>query len=82
MSERGANSLAGFGVPDLRGVVIGSGDDATAVGAELGRSYGGLMCQRGTDWLAGIGVPDLRRMVIGNGDDAAAVGAEGGGKHS
>jgi hypothetical protein len=75
--QRPVDRLAGAGVPDATGPLIGGGDDPLALGIE-GGGPDCPMWQRLADGLAGAGVPDASGPVVGNREDAPARGIEAG----
>ena len=56
--------FAVVGVPDTRGPIIGSGDDARPVGAEGGRVHMAIVASQNQEFFAGGGVPDARGVVV------------------
>ena len=65
-------------VPDARGAVSGSGDDARPIGAEGGGIDRSLVAAEDGDRLAGRSVPDACGLIRRCCDDPRPVGAEAG----
>src|SRR5437667_334642 len=76
-----AQRLTGGRVPDVRGVVLGDGQHAPAVGAELRGHDAAGVPQRRRQRPAGFDLPDARHLVGSGGDDALTVRAERGVLH-
>ena len=63
--ERGADRLAGAGVPQPHRVVVAGGGQPVPVGAERHTATpAGVAGERGADRLAGVGVPQPHRVVV------------------
>ena len=75
--QRGAEGLAGVGVPQPHRLVAAGGGDAVPVGAERHTGHRvGVAGQRGAEGLAGVGVPQPHRLVVAGGGEPVPVGAE------
>ena len=61
-------------VPDAHGIVIGSADDAAAIGGKRHAPDRIGMAGEDAEALAGVSVPDAHGIVRGSADDAAAIG--------
>src|SRR5882757_2299044 len=72
--ERIANWSTSLGIPDLNGVVVGSGDDVVPIGRVSHGIYPPIMPRkRLPNYCTGLSIPDLNRLVIGSGDDAGPI---------
>ena len=74
--ERQPDLRAGLDIPQPRGLVRRSGDDAFAVGAEGGAGHIIGVTGEHVKHVAGCRIPQPRRFVPGRCDDQPAVGAE------
>ena len=78
LTAQDSDFLAGRGVPQPRGIVIGGGDDARPVRREGGTPNRNFVAAQDSDLRARRGVPQPRGLVIGGGDDARSVRRERG----
>ena len=68
--ERGAEGLAGVGVPQPHGVVVAAGGERVPVGAERHAVHrAGVAGERGAEGLAGVGVPQPHGFVVAAGGE-------------
>src|SRR5438270_8263137 len=74
--QRRAQRLAGFNIPDSRGVVSRRGCNLLAVSTEMRSEDRSIVCERPGEWLAGAGIENAKRLCITQRDQFLTVRTE------